>query len=80
MGAVTAPAARLIALNLILLVLATVAVALRVISTRIRHRKWQAHDSLCMFSLVSVWGPIESQRTDGVEALFDRVYNQSNRR
>lgn len=64
MGAVTAPAAKLITFNVILTVLASGAVALRIISKRIRQRPWQAHDLLCMFSLVSAWGRMSDQGTD----------------
>ena len=65
MGAVTAPAAKLIALDIVLLALATGAVTLRMISIRIRRRTLKAHDSLCLFSLVSGRDLISGQGTDG---------------
>lgn len=68
MGAITAPtlsAAKQIALSITLVILATVAVVLRVISTRIRRKAWQSHDFLCMFSYVSYQGPFLVDDTDG---------------
>jgi hypothetical protein len=44
----------LIAWSLILLFIATGAVILRVISTRMRHRQFKSHDYLVFFSLVSL--------------------------
>lgn len=52
MAAVTAPAAKLIVVNVILCVIATGSFVLRMISTKIRKRKWQAHDILCFISYV----------------------------
>lgn len=46
------PAARFVALSAVHISLATAAVSLRVVSIRIRKRKWQAHDLLCILSFV----------------------------
>jgi len=52
MAAVTAPAAKLIVVNVVLCVIATGLFVLRIISTKIRKREWQAHDILCFISYV----------------------------
>lgn len=52
MGNVSSPAARIISLSAVLLAIATGAVTLRILSTRIRKRKLQVHDLLCILSLV----------------------------
>ena len=61
MGAVTVAAAKLIALNVILLAFATTAVVLRLISKRIRQKAWRSHDYLCILSFVSKWGPLPDE-------------------
>lgn len=55
MAPLTLPAAKLLAMDVVLMALATGAVTLRLISTRVRKQGLHWHDYLCIASLVNQW-------------------------
>lgn len=77
MSPVNSQAAGLISLNIVLPLTATVAVALRMVSIRVRKRTLQAHDFLCVLSLVRI-APMTAGSVSYVQtALFVWIYYRS---